>query len=173
MQITFSCTCFADCECHGSDSASARGTSRLPAVRAAIAALACMLLTITVGAQTLVAKSHIEVVGGTPESCKDQVERVRATLKRLPVPDNWTFVIACTPLAWDTMARRADALGKTNTGFTNLEARYTFFNGWNFAPRVAAHEVGHILGKTMDDEKADTIGMYLLRQSATQAPHRR
>lgn len=44
--------------------------------------------------------------------------------------------------------------------------------GLNFAPRVAAHEFGHILGRTTDHDKAESIGLSLLRQSVAQGAKR-
>jgi hypothetical protein len=109
-------------------------------------------------------KSRILLLGGTPENCKHELVPIRDTLLALRSPDNWTFVVACSPIVWDALLRRTDGLGKTHTGFTNLEAHYTYFNGSNFAPRVAAHELGHILGQTTDHEKAEVIGFTLLQQ---------
>ena len=138
-----------------------RGLACWPMVRS----FGMLTLSLIAGTQSSPAESRLQVLGGTPRSCQTQVERVRATLNRLPVPDEWTFVIACSPNAWEALLRRADALGKTNTAFTNLEAHYTFFNGWNFSARVAAHEIGHIVGQTEDHERAEEIGMRLLRRA--------
>jgi hypothetical protein len=91
----------------------------------------------------------------------------------MPIPDNWTFVVACTPTVWDDLLRRSDGLGKTRTAFTNLAGHYTYFNGANFAPRVAAHELGHILGTTEDHEKAEGIGLVLLGQRHAPSGRRR
>jgi len=123
------------------------------------------ILILVWAARGVWAEPRIQLVGGTARSCKRQVQDLQETLLRLPIANNWTFVIACTPVVWDNMSRRADALGKTTTAFTNLEARYTFFNGGNISPQVVAHEFGHILGPTRDEEKAQIIGMALLRQS--------
>ena len=129
-------------------------------MRALIVSLSILLLALPVAE----AKSQILLLGGTPESCKDEFLPIRETLVSLPIPDDWTFVIACSPTAWDDLLRRTDGLGKTHTAFTNLEAHHTYFNGSNFAPRVAAHELGHILGKTADHEMAEATGFTLLRQ---------
>ena len=123
--------------------------------------------------QTADAKSHIVLLGGTPENCKDEFVPIRATLADLPIPDNWTFVVACTSTVWDNLLRRTDGLGKTHTAFTNLKAHYTYFNGSNFAPRVAAHELGHILGNTEDHERAETTGLVMLRERGGASPKKR
>jgi hypothetical protein len=109
-------------------------------------------------------KSRILLLGGTSENCKHEFVPIRDTLLALRTPDDWTFVVACSPTVWENLLRRTDGLGKTHTGFTNLEAHYTYFNGSNFAPRVAAHELGHILGQTTDHGKAEVIGFTLLQQ---------
>jgi hypothetical protein len=109
-------------------------------------------------------KSRILLLGGTPENCKHEFVPIRDTLLALRTPDDWTFVVACSPTVWENLLRRTDGLGKTHTGFTNLEAHYSYFNGSNFAPRVAAHELGHIFGQTTDHQKAEVIGFTLLQQ---------
>jgi hypothetical protein len=138
-------------------------------MRALIVSLSILLLAL----QLAEAKSQVLLLGGTPKSCKDEFLPIRETLVSLPIPDDWTFVIACSPTAWDDLLRRTDGLGKTHTAFTNLEARHTYFNGSNFAPRVAAHELGHILGKTTDHEKAEATGFTLLQQRNQAAANRK
>jgi hypothetical protein len=123
--------------------------------------------------QPAVAKSRVLLLGGTPENCKDEFVRIQETLSTLPLPDDWTFVVACSPTVWDNLLRRTDGLGKTHTAFTNLESHYTYFNGFNFAPRVAAHELGHILGQTTDHEKAEATGFILLQQRNNAAADRK
>src|SRR5215470_10839673 len=104
--------------------------------------LACVVtfLWMQAAAQSLWAESRIEVIGATPRSCKKQINKLQSTLHRLPIANNWRFVIVCTPAAWEGIAGPTDATGKTATAFTNLEGRYTFFNGANISPRVVAHE---------------------------------
>jgi hypothetical protein len=123
--------------------------------------------------QATEAKSRILLLDGTAENCKDEFLPIRETLANLPIPDDWTFVVACSPTVWDNLLRRTDGLGKTNTAFTNLKARYTYFNGSTFAPRVAAHELGHILGQTTDHEKAEATGIAMLRQRHVGSPGRK
>lgn len=122
--------------------------------------------------QATAAQSRLVLLGGTSENCKDELRPIRETLANLPIPDNWTFVVACSSTVWDNLLRRTDGLGKTHTAFTNLKAHYTYFNGSSFAPRVAAHELGHILGQTTDHEKAEATGIALLRRNDTLA-HKR
>ena len=126
-------------------------------------ALILSVLIVLFVAQAVEAKSRILLLGGTAENCKGEFLPIRDTLNTLPIPDDWTFVVACSPIAWDNLLRRIDGLGKTNTAFTNLEVHYTYFNGSNFSPRVAAHELGHILGQTADHEKAEATGFALLQ----------
>jgi hypothetical protein len=126
-----------------------------------VAVFCAFLLSLAL--QPAQAKSRILTLGGTVENCKDQFAPIRTTLISLPIPDDWTFVVACSQTAWDSLLRRTDGLGKTHTAFTNLKARYTYFNGSDFAPRVAAHELGHILGNTQDHEKAEAMGLQILR----------
>jgi len=114
-------------------------------------------------AQTVEAKSRILLLGGTAENCKAEFLPIRQTLNTLPIPDDWTFVVVCSPVVWDNLLRRIDGLGKTNTAFTNLKAHHTYFNGSNFSPRVAAHELGHVLRQTTDHEKAEAAGFILLQ----------
>src|SRR5262249_8103211 len=124
-------------------------------------------------AQTAEAKSRIVLLDGTPEDCKHEFVPIRATLADLPIPDDWTFVVACTSTVWDNLLRRTECLAKTHTAFTNLKAHYTYFNGSNFAPRVAAHELGHILGNTDDHERAEATGLVLLRERSGASPKKR
>ncbi len=132
-------------------------------------ALVTCVLLFFLALQNAEAKSRILLLGGTPQNCKDGFTPIRATLAELPVPDGWTFVVVCTLTAWDNLLRRTDGLGKTHTAFTNLDAHYTYFNGSTFAPRVAAHELGHILGKTQDHERAEATGLLLLQRSGAYA----
>jgi hypothetical protein len=136
-------------------------------------ALGISFFVLFLALHTAEAKSRIVLVGGTPENCKQQFGPIRATLSSLPIPDDWTFVVVCTSTVWDNLLRRTDGLGKTHTAFTNLEAHYTYFNGSNFAARVAAHELGHILGKTEDHERAEAAGFLLLQQRGAVSPNKR
>jgi hypothetical protein len=136
-------------------------------------ALAICFFLAVIALQTATAKSRIVVLGGTPENCKDEWAPIRTTLFNLPVPDDWTFVVVCTSTMWDNILQRTDGLGKTNTAFTNLKAHHTYFNGSNFAPRVAAHELGHILGNTEDHERAETRGLVLLHRVRGTSPSRK
>jgi hypothetical protein len=119
------------------------------------------------------AKSRILLLGGTPENCKHELIPVRESLASMPIPDDWTFVVACSPTVWDNLLRRTDGLDKTHTAFTNLDTHYTYFNGSNFAPRVAAHELGHILGHTTDHQKAEATAFTLLQQRTNAAASRK
>jgi len=132
----------------------------------------CSFITI-VALQTATAKSRIVVVGGTPNNCKNELAPIRTTLSNLPIPDDWTFVVVCTSTVWDNILQRTDGLGKTHTAFTNLKAHHTYFNGSNFAPRVAAHELGHILGNTEDHERAETTGLAILHQMSGTSPSKK
>jgi len=135
-------------------------------------ALGASVLILLLGWQVAEAKSRILLLGGTAENCKREFLPIRQTLVTLPIPDDWTFVVVCSPIVWDNLLRRTDGLGKTNTAFTNLEAHYTYFNGSNFSPRVAAHELGHILGHTADHEKAEATGFALLQHRIDSAANR-
>ena len=123
--------------------------------------------------QVAEAKSRILLLGGTPQNCKDEFLPIRDTLARLPLPDDWTFVVTCSPMVWDNLLRRTDGFGKTHTAFTNLDAHYTYFNGHNFAPRVAAHELGHILGHTTDHEQAEATAFALLQRKNNAAGNKK
>lgn len=126
-------------------------------------ALVVGFLLLFLALQAAEAKSRVFLLGGTTQNCKGEFTPIRATLEDLPIPEDWTFVVVCTSTMWDNLLRRVDGLGRTHTAFTNLDAHYTYFNGSNFAPRVAAHELGHILEKTEDHEQAEATGMVLLR----------
>ena len=127
----------------------------------------CVLIVICM--QAAEARPRIVLLGGNAQSCRTQVQTVRASLSVFPLPENWTFVIACTPLIWDNLLRRIDGLGKTNTAFSNLQAQYTYFNGATFEVRVAAHELGHIFARTEDEDKAEKLGRELHRRRSTPA----
>ena len=132
-----------------------------------------MSILVLASANLADAKSRILLLGGTPESCRTQLQEVRATLNSLPLPENWTFVVACSPTVWENLLRRTDGLGKTHTAFTNLKAQYTYFNGSAFERRVAAHELGHILSKTDDDAEAERLGVELLRTATFSSVHKK
>lgn len=138
-------------------------------MRAVIVLLSLLLFVL----QSAEAKSRILLLGGTPENCKDEFLPIRRALVSLPIPDDWTFVVTCSPTVWDNLLRRTDGMGKTHTAFTNLDTHYTFFNGSNFAPRVAAHELGHILGHTTDHEKAEATGVTLLQRRNNTAANKK
>lgn len=138
-------------------------------MRAPVVLLSLLFLAL----QFAEARSRILLLGGTPENCKDEFFPIQETLASLPIPDDWTFVVACSPTIWDNLLRRTDGLGKTRTAFTNLDTHHTYFNGSSFAPRVAAHELGHILGQTPDHEKAEATGLILLQQRSNVAANRK
>jgi hypothetical protein len=125
--------------------------------------VAGLLVLVFLMARATEAQSRIVLVGGTVDSCREQVQRVRLALESFPLPKKWTFVVACSATVWDSLLRRSDGLGKTHTAFTNLQAHYTYFNGATFTSRVAAHELGHILGKTDDEERAESLGERLMQ----------
>lgn len=100
-------------------------------------------------------------------SCEFAVRALQADLRTMDFPKDWTFVIACTQIAWEKLQRKADTL-QTNTGFTNVQGRITVINARIYfempplsgtthpTPQlVLQHERGHIVCGCNDEWKAD------------------
>jgi hypothetical protein len=97
---------------------------------------------------------QISVTNIKDKTCMATAHEVQAFSHQLNFPANWTIVVACGPLDWDNIQKRADAY-KTNTGFTILENKLTIIYALNFQPRVLRHERGHIACNCNDEEKAE------------------
>jgi hypothetical protein len=102
--------------------------------------------------------------------CQFATRPLQADLRQINFPRNWTFVVACNPIAWDNLQTKADAF-ETHTAFTNLHRRMTVLNGWMYREAlplpgtahstpsmVLRHELGHIVCACPDEVQADRAG---------------
>lgn len=92
-------------------------------------------------------------------------------------PADWTWIVACDEAAWqkiEVMSGFQKAVNGQIMGLTDLERHITYVRGWvmlhplsldpEAKPRhVVAHELGHILANTRDEQKAEAKGQSLLR----------
>ncbi len=134
--------------------------------------LSCILLLSilpTVGQ----AQQRILLVGvKQAKECEFATRPLQADLRQINFPPNWTFVVACNPIAWQALQRMADA-AQTNTAFTNLHGNVTVLNGGMYRATlplrgtlhltpiaVLEHEFGHIVCACQDELKADRAAGY-------------
>lgn len=103
-------------------------------------------------------------------SCEGPVRLLQADLRAIHFPKDWTFVVACNPIMWETLQRAGNAF-ETHTGFTNLNGRTTVLNARIYAEMpplsgsrhattrlVLQHELGHVLCGCGDEWRADEAG---------------
>ena len=105
--------------------------------------------------------------------CEFAVRPLRAGLRTVPFPKDWTLVLACNQIVWEKLQRLADAF-QTNTGFTNVQGRITVINARIYLEMpplsgttyptpnlILQHEYGHIVCRCNDEWKADrAAGLY-------------
>ena len=90
------------------------------------------------------------------------LNRAVAEIGKVPFPEGWTIVVACTKMQWVTLQRKADAQD-TETAFTNVKGRITVVRGRIFlldkvdrpVHRVLLHEIGHIRCNCGDEAQAE------------------
>ena len=129
--------------------------------------LGSILLACAALSGTLLSQSIVVVGVRPPDICAFATKPLIQDMKGIGFPKDWTIVVACTPIVWETLQRKADALN-TLTAFTNMEGRITVLNGAIYrqslplegtlhrTPRsVLEHEYGHILCNCDDEAKAD------------------
>lgn len=100
-------------------------------------------------------------VWATDEACP-ALDPAISHINRVPFPDGWTIIIACTDTQWEMLQRKADAQA-TKHAFTNLKARMTVVHGSMFieksvarpARRVLLHEIGHVQCGCNDESRAE------------------
>jgi hypothetical protein len=120
---------------------------------------------------TLTVCSHAQhiLVAGVKQAadCHFAVAPLIEDLNGIGFPEDWTIVVACTPVMWEQLRRKGDGF-RTNTAFTNLAGRLTVVNAeiyreslplrgtTHWSPKlVLEHEHGHVVCRCNDERRAD------------------
>lgn len=97
-----------------------------------------------------------------PDHCSEYVQLAKRIIASLPqAAQNHNFVVICSQDAWNSLLKRAELWGRTNTAFTNEPSRTTYIyaavlaEGKESSRRVIAHELGHILCHCSNEEEAN------------------
>lgn len=125
--------------------------------------LFCILILLSIGCNAQSQPQYkIETLGATPSACMYAVTPLLAEIKTMDFPDGWTFVVVCTDVEWDGLTRKIERLKQTDTAATIPQNKmtivrgaiftHTFGHGYRF---TLLHELGHVLGNTMEEGKAD------------------
>jgi hypothetical protein len=112
--------------------------------------------------------SSINRGGQVSTDCIDAAKIIQPLLTEFGAPKQWTWIVICDEAAWRQVEQRT---GQTNLegqilALSNLDSHVTFVRGYavlhpfsrrpEFQPRhTIAHELGHILLHTADENKAE------------------
>jgi hypothetical protein len=114
-----------------------------------------------------------------PPECVQEIHIVNPLIAQFHGPADWTWIVACDEPAWqrfELMSGFQKAVNGEVMGLTDLDRHITYVRGYMILhplsqsieaqPRhIVAHELGHILLNTHDEEKAERKGMELLNES--------
>lgn len=97
----------------------------------------------------------------TVEACAFAVNPAAEIVSQLPYPDDWKVVVVCNEILWDTLMKQKNLEYLTDYAFTFQLNRVTFIRAKVFAERmrytpeqVLRHELGHIMCKCDDEDRA-------------------
>jgi hypothetical protein len=141
-----------------------------------------LLLILTVAltgnarAQGIQFYSLVSKGGQVPAECMDAAKIIQPMLSEFGAPKQWTWIVVCDEASWRQVEVKT---GQTNVdgtifGLSNLDGHVTFIRGWailhpfnprpEYQPRhTIAHELGHILLHTPDEDKAEKKARELLK----------
>jgi hypothetical protein len=108
--------------------------------------------------------------------CTQEVAVVVPILNTYPAPADWTWILVCDEAAWHRLEMhtgQANVAGMT-VGMTDRHNHLTYIRGYTVLhpssddpdaqPRhIIAHELGHILADTSDENKAEKKAQELLK----------
>ena len=104
-----------------------------------------------------------------PVECVQEVKIVNPLITEFHGPADWTWIVACDEPAWqriELMSGFPKAVNGEIMGLTDLARHITYVRGWvilhpisdatEAQPRhIIAHELGHILANTHNEELAE------------------
>lgn len=97
----------------------------------------------------------------TVEACAFAVNPAAEIVGQLPYPDDWKVVVVCNEIVWDMLMKQKNVDYLTDYAFTFQPNRVTFIRAKIFAERmpytpeqVLRHELGHIICKCDDEDRA-------------------
>jgi hypothetical protein len=140
-----------------------------------------VILCLALSASTAQAKiqffSTHSVIGVPAQECRDESAIVTPLIAQFNGPADWIWIIACDEAAWHQVEQhigQADSLGGLTLGTTDLENHITYIRGFYVLhphddrpeaqpDHTIAHELGHILQRTHNEEKAERRAGELLR----------
>ena len=113
-----------------------------------------------------------------PVECVQEVKIVNPLITEFHGPADWTWIVACDEPAWqriELMSGFPKAVNGEIMGLTDLARHITYVRGWvilhpisdatEAQPRhIIAHELGHILANTHNEDKAEKKAQELLRE---------
>jgi hypothetical protein len=124
--------------------------------------------------------SSIAKTGPVPVECSQESAVIRPMIAEFHGPANWTWIIACDEKAWNQVEVHAgmssDSHGQI-LGLTNLENHMTYIRGYAILhpfndsteaqpTHTIAHEIGHILTNSSNENKAERKANELLKNSS-------
>jgi hypothetical protein len=113
-----------------------------------------------------------------PVECVQEIHAVNPLIAEFHGPANWTWIVACDEPAWQRIELMSGFQKSVNgqvMGLTDLDRHITYVRGWVIlhpisdtadaqARHIIAHEMGHILANTHNDEKAEKKAHELLSE---------
>jgi hypothetical protein len=117
--------------------------------------------------------------GVNPAECLQESAIVKPLIERYGSPVDWTWVVACDDPAWERIQARTSLAGVNGVvGMTDLANHRTFIRGYviihpfnntsdGHPGHIIAHELGHILLRTANEDQAERKAGELLRTPAS------
>src|SRR5215470_5461359 len=96
---------------------------------------ACILLLAAVCTLPVRGQSrhyNIVMANGNADTCGYAVDAINTSVKTIPFPNEWKFVVACDEAAWEDMNKHIPMLRDTHHALTNVEAHFTIVRGEMF-----------------------------------------
>ena len=108
------------------------------------------------------------------DNCAFAVKPAAEIVSHLPYPADWKIVVVCNEILWDALMKQKHVEYLTDYGFTIQSNHVTFVRAKVFAEpmhytpaQVLKHELGHIMCKCDDEDKAwDWVGKAHREESA-------
>lgn len=145
-----------------------------------IAALVSVLALCTVSQAGVSYYSSHATTGAAPAECTEASTLIKPLIAQYHGPSDWKWIIACDETAWNRVEAHtgmaSDSTGKI-LGLTDLENHVTYIRGFAVLhpfnesveaqpDHTIAHELGHILANTRNEDKAERKGQQLIHDAA-------